>query len=182
MSRLNIFTRLDGGTWGRVQAESLQRRTLTVLGAFMLAAWNRFGAQGFLGPRAPVRFVLTGIYGWLALTLAIWFIAQRTGPSVEGSPIYLFQRAAASVTVAHFPLIILGMYMATFGAFIRTPVPGTILAVIVFAAWIPLLLSRAMQHMSDMERNRALALAAIPYLLWLAWIGRFLHSQVGHLL
>jgi hypothetical protein len=101
---------------------------------------------------------------------------------VPGTELFSLQRAAASVTVAHFPLIILGFYIATFGAFIRNPLPGTVLAVVVFAVWMPVLLGRAMQHLTDVETVTALRLIAVPYLLWLAWIGRYLYLQVGHLL
>lgn len=182
MSRFSIFLRVDNGTWSRVQAETLPRRTLTVFAAFALAAWNRLGVQGFLGPRAPVRMILTGIYGWIALTVLVWLIAQRREPAVRGTTVYSLQRAATSITVAHFPLIILGMYIATFGAFIRSPTPGTVLAIAVFAVWMPALLSRAMQHLTDIHTGPALALITVPYLLWLAWIGRYLNDQVGHLL
>ncbi len=182
MSSFPIFLRIDTGTWSRAQAETLPRRTLTVVGAFALAAWNRFGAQGFLGPRAPIRLMLTGLYGWLALTFVIWLVARSREASVPGSATYTLQRTAAAVTVAHFPLIILGFYIATFGAFIRTPVPGTLLAVAVFAFWIPALLIKAMQHLVDTSSTTALLLIAVPYLLWLGWIGRYLFVQVGHLL
>jgi hypothetical protein len=182
MSRFPIFLRVDNGTWSRVQADTLPRRVLTVVAAFTLAAWNRFGSQGFLGPRSPARMILTGVYGWLALTILVWLIARRREPAVPGTELFSLQRAAASVTVAHFPLIILGFYIATFGAFIRNPLPGTVLAVVVFAVWMPVLLGRAMQHLTDVETVTALRLIAVPYLLWLAWIGRYLYLQVGHLL
>ena len=70
MTRFPIFLRIDPGTWTRVQVETLNRRVLTVVAAFALAAWNRFGAQGFLGPRAPIRLLVTGIWGWLLISLA----------------------------------------------------------------------------------------------------------------
>lgn len=182
MSRFPIFLRVDQGTWSRVQAETMPRRLLTVVAAFLLAAWNRFGAQGFLGPRSPARMVLTGIYGWLALAILIWIIARRREPAVPGTELSSLQRAAAAVAVAHFPLIILGFYIATFGAFIRTPLPGTVLAVAVFAVWVPALLGRAMQHLTDVDRVAAFGLIVLPYALWLAWVGRYLYLQVGHLL
>lgn len=188
MSRFPIFLRVDRGTWANVQAETMPRRVVTVVAAFALSAWNRFGAQAALGPRSPMRMILTGIYGWLALTLLIWLIARSRSQSDERSQshdegtLWSLQRAGAAVAVAHFPLIILSFYMATFGAFIRTPIPGTILAVAVFAVWIPVLLVRAMQHLIDVERPMAFGLIVIPYLLWLAWIGRYLFFQVGHLL
>jgi hypothetical protein len=177
-----IFLRVDTGTWSRVHADTLPRRMLTVVAAFVLAAWNRFGSQGFLGPRSPSRMILTGVYGWLALTVVLWLIARRREPEVPGTELFSLQRAAASVTVAHFPLIILGFYIATFGAFIRNPLPGTVLAVVVFAVWIPALLGRALQHLTDVDTVNALGLIAVPYVLWLAWIGRYLYLQVGHLL
>jgi len=182
MSRFPIFLRADEGTWSRVQAETLPSRALTVLSAFGLAAWNRFGAQGVLSPRAPIRMILTGIYGWLALSLVLWLIARRREQFNSGTVLFSLQRTAASVAVAHFPLIILGFYIATFGNFIRTPVPGLVLAAIVFALWIPALLGRAMRHLADVDTFTAMGLIAVPYVLWLAWIGRYLHLQVGHLL
>ena len=47
---------------------------------------------------------------------------------------------------------------------------------------MPVLLSRAMQHLTDIDRAPPFGLIAIPYVLWLAWIGRYLYLQVGHLL
>lgn len=181
-----IFLRIDKGTWSRVSETTFPRRSLTILAAFTLSAWNRFGSQAFLGPRAPLRFILTGIYGWLALSLLIWFVGSRFDGDLIDDWWRTLQRTAASVSVAHFPLIILGFYIATFGNFIRNPWPGTVLAVLVFTVWIPVLLARALQHIVPIElgRERGKAVAAVvgPYLLWLLWIGRFLWQQVGHLL
>ena len=86
------------------------------------------------------------------------------------------------MTVPHFPLFILGMYMGTIGAFIRTPIPGVILAILVFVAWIPTLYVRAMQHLTDVSTVKAAALMVGPYALWLAVIGRYLWQQLNHLL
>ena len=181
-----IFLRIDKGTWSRISETTLPRRALTILAAFALSAWNRFGSQAFLGPRAPVRFILTGIYGWLALSFLVWLVGTRFDNDLVGDWWRTLQRTAASVSVAHFPLIILGFYIATLGNFIRNPWPGTVLAVVVFTVWIPTLLARALQHIVPIElgrdRPKALLAIAVPYLLWLLWIGRFLNQQVGHLL
>jgi len=182
MSSFPIFLRVDAGTWSRVTAASLPNRTLTVVAGFALAAWNRFGAQGFFDPRALLRMLLTGIWGWLGLTIVVWLIASRLDDDVRSTPLVTLQRMAASVSVAHFPLIILGFYIATFGAFIRTPIPGTVLAVAAFGVWIPHLLMRAVRHVADVSVTRAATVVVLPYLLWLAIIGRWLFVQVGHLL
>gem|GEM_PF-1435006 len=181
-ARFPIFLRTDVGTWTRIQVEMLPRRMLTVVAAFALAAWNRFGAQGFLGPRAPIRMLMVGLWGWLALSIIVWLIARRFDEDLRNDPLYGIQRAAASMTVTHFPVIILGMYMATFGAFIRTPIPGFILAVAVFAGWIPALYIRAMKHLTDVDTKTAAMAMAIPYALWLATVGRYLWQLVGHLI
>lgn len=182
MTRFPIFLRIDPGTWTRIQVETLPRRMLTVVGAFVLAAWNRFGAQGFLGPSAPVRMLLTGIWGWLILSLIVWLIAQTRNEELRGDPLYGLQRAAVSMTVPHFPVIILGFYMATAGAFIRTPIPGIVLAVLVFGAWVPVLYVRAMKHLADVNTKTAAVAMIGPYVLWLVTIGRYLFQQVGHLI
>ena len=96
--RFPIFLRIDPGTWTRVQVEHLHRRILTVLGAFVLAAWNRFGAQGFLGPRAPLRMLLIGLWGWIALSVVVWLVARTLDEDLRDDPLYGLQRAAVSMT------------------------------------------------------------------------------------
>ena len=182
VTRFPIFLRMDPGTWTRVQVETLQRRVLTVIAAFALAAWNRFGAQGFLGPRAPIRMLLIGIWGWLVLSFIVWLIARRFDEDLRNDPLYGFQRAAVSMSVTYFPVIIVGFYMATFGAFIRTPIPGLILLAVAVFAWIPALYARAMQHLTNLDRGPAVLAIAVPYLLWLATVGRYWWQQVGHLI
>lgn len=182
MTRLPTFFRTDPGTWTRIQVETLPRRTLTVLGAFALAAWNRFGAQGFLGPRAPVRMLLIGIWGWLILSVVVWLIARTRSEQLRDDPLYGLQRSAAAMTVPHFPVLILGFYMATAGAFVRTPIPGLVLAIVFFVAWVPALYARALQHLTDVDTKTATLAMVGPYLLWLATIGRYLWQQVGHLI
>lgn len=182
MSRFRIFLRADVGTWTRVQVETLPTRMLTVVGAFVLAAWNRFGVQGILGPRAPIRFLLVGLWGWIALSLVVWLIARRFDEDLRADPLYGIQRTAVSMTVTHFPIVIAGFYMATFGAFIRTPIPGLIIAIACFAVWIPWLYIRAMKHLADVD-NKTAAMAMVgPYVIWLVTIGRYLWQQVGHLI
>ncbi len=182
MTRFPIFLRIDPGTWTRVQVETLNRRVLTVVAAFALAAWNRFGAQGFLGPRAPLRLLLTGIWGWLLLSVVVWFLASRVNEDLRNDPLYGIQRAAVSMTVTHFPVIIIGFYMATFGAFIRTPIPGLLLLAVAVFGWIPSLYIRAMQHLTGVDLKAAAVAMIGPYVLWLATVGQYLWRQVGHLI
>lgn len=192
MTRFMNFLRVDHYTWVRVIPQALPRRVVTVVGAFVLAAWNRFGAQAALGPRAPVRMILTGIYGWLAWSILVWLLAAWVSSRTEGPDdrpdakvtldVLSFQRAAVAMTVPHFPLIIVGFYIATFGSFIRSPIPGIVIVVIAFAVWIPALVIRAFQHLTDINRPIAAGLMLLPYLLWLGTIGRYLFNQVGHLI
>ena len=98
MTRFPIFLRIDPGTWTRVQVETLNRRVLTVVAAFALAAWNRFGAQGFLGPRAPIRLLLTGIWGWVLISVIVWFFASRIDEDLRSDPLYGLQRACLLYT------------------------------------------------------------------------------------
>ena len=182
MTRFPIFLRIDPGTWTRVQVETLNRRVLTVVAAFALAAWNRFGAQGFLGPRAPIRLLLTGIWGWVLISVVVWFFASRVDEDLRNDPLYGLQRAAVAMTVPHFPVIIVGFYIATFGAFIRTPIPGLILATAAVLAWIPALYVRAMQHLTGADTKTAALTMLGPYVLWLVTVGQYLWRQVGHLI
>lgn len=126
--------------------------------------------------------LLTGLWGWVVLSVLIWICISllTTGP-VQNRLVAL-QRTAASVAVAHFPLNILGLYVATFGQFIASRRPGIVLATIVFALWIPRLLVKTVEHSSGVSGIDALKIVAVPYVLWLAWIGRYLYLQLGHLL
>lgn len=192
LTRFMNFLRIDNYTWARVLPQELPRRLITVVAAFTLAAWNRFGAQAALGPRAPIRVILTGIYGWLGWSILVWLLAIWIGQRGEvaadepaaplGFDPLSFQRAATAMTVPHFPLIVIGFYIATFGVFIRSQIPGIVIAVLVFGIWIPALATKAVQHLTDLDRNRAVVAVVLPYVLWLAVIGRYLFNQVGHLI
>ena len=64
MSRLGTLTQLDHRTWSTISYQQLPGRAMTVLFAYVIMAWNRFGLLGFVAPRAPVRLVLIGVYVW----------------------------------------------------------------------------------------------------------------------
>ena len=58
---------------------------------------------------------------------------------------------------------------------------GNAIAFAVFVVWMPGMLASAVVWAYDVPLWRALALVAVPYVLWLATAGRYLFIQVGHL-
>ncbi len=69
--------RVDRATWARYQAVGgLGSAVLITMGAYAILAFDRFGIQGLLAPRATVRILLMGFYGWLWLAGAAWLVGR----------------------------------------------------------------------------------------------------------
>ena len=78
MTALGRWLRLDESSWARfARLGTLSNAAFITLGSYALLAFDRFGMQGLTAPRAPVRMVLAGLYGWLGLSVAIWLHCAR---------------------------------------------------------------------------------------------------------
>ena len=168
---------LDDLTWSTIGYQELPGRFLTVLFAYGIMSWNRFGLLSFTEPRAATRLVLVGIYTWIALAAVLWLTGRRAA-----TPVVPTKDAAIAACVIHIPLVALGFFMAIVAGFARILGPGAILAVIVVALWMPALIAPAVHDLADLPWSRAVPFAAVVQLVWLVGTGRYLHDQVGHLL
>lgn len=164
-------------TWETIGHQQLRGRTMTVLFAYGVLAWNRFGFLTFSAPRAPMRFLLLGVYAWLALAAAVW-LASRLSPQGPAT----LRDAAVATAISHTPLVGLGFFMAIVAGFARIHGPGVIMAAFVFALWMPALLARSFHDIARMPWIQAIGAAVVVQLVWLATLGRHLNDQVGHLL
>lgn len=174
--------------WDRNVDVSLKPAAALVLGAWVLMAWSRFGAQGLTAPRVAVRFVLVGLYGWLALAVLVWAAGRladqllaRPGGGPEGAGPEL-ARIVQFTGLAHRPLIILGFVIQFAAVLLRLQGPGLVLAIAALGLWMPAMLVAAVTSAFAVGPLRAALVVAGPYLAWLATAGRFLNQQVGHLL
>lgn len=177
LKALGRLLQIDGLTWATIEFQHLRGRTLTVLFAWGIMAWNRFGLLSFAAPRAPLRLILVGVYSWLGLAAAVWVAS-----SLAGSAIVRMRDAAVATAIVHVPLVALGFFVAIVAGFARILGPGTVVAVFVFALWMPALLYRAFREVAGLERSYAAATAVVVHLAWLAGPGNLLRTQVGHLL
>ncbi len=172
--------RLDASTWLPPRRATVVGAAVASISAFTLLALNRFGGQGIATPRAPVRFVLTGFYSWIALAGLLWLSARFTNHS-NGS----FQTLRQFVTLsgaAHFPVIVLGLVLFVSVGLFQLVGPGLVAAVFVFAFWMPAMLVAGTKWVFGLRIGRAMGVVAVPYLAWLATTGRYVLSLVGHLL
>jgi len=177
MSRVGTALQLDERTWSTVSYQELSGRIMTVVFAYGVLTWNRFGLITLSEPRQPVRFILIGIYSWMAIALVIW------GASNWGTRGRVrLHDAAVAASIAHVPLVALSFFMAIVAGFARILGPGAVLAALTFALWMPALLAHAFRHVAGLSWPVALGSAAVLQLTWLATTGRYLHQQVGHLL
>lgn len=172
-------------SWDRARGGDLGPPVFTALGAWLIMAWNRFGLQGLAAPRAAVRFILIGFYAWMGLALLLWLasrvIARPTsgsGPPSEPDPKMLIRLSG----LAHRPLVIIGLVLQVTGFFLPTAGVGLVIAVAGLALWMPAMLVGAVVWARPRPVGQALAVVAVPYFVWLVVVGRFLDSQVGHLL
>lgn len=170
--------RLDESSWDRLAHEgSLGGAALVAMGAYVVLAFDRFGPQGFFAPRATIRFLLAGFYGWLWLAVAAWvlgWILVRSGARFE--PVFRVYG------FAHLPMLVLAVTIQVISVLFRLPGPALLVAVFGFVLWMPALLVAATRTSFSVGRMKAVAIVAGPYLVWLLVVGRSLVAQLGHLL
>lgn len=170
--------------WDAIAEVELPKAILTVVGAWTLLAWSRFGLQGLSAPRAGVRFVLVGVYAWIAMALILFAIGlarQRlaTAPARSSPP--GLTRLLQFVGLAHQPLVV-GGFLLQFATILPIPFLAATLAGFTVGFWLPAMLGAAVSSMFDTDPGPAAALTAAIYLPWLASAGWYLSDRVGHLL
>ncbi len=169
--------RLDRGVWTRfAQYGGLGSALLIAVGAYGVLAFDRFGIQGVLEPKAPTRLILVGFYGWVWLAGASWGVTR-----------FVFGVASDWLTVfrlfghAHMPL--LAMAMTIQFASVGLQAFGVAAVVATFAlVWMPALLVAAAREAFGLEVGRAMLVVVGPFIVWVVVIVRWLETQLGHLL
>ncbi len=170
--------RLVQETWRTLAATgTLGGAALVTIGAYAIFAFDRLGIQGVVDPRATVRLLLVGFYGWLWLAVSAWAI----GRVVLGA-------AAALAAVmrlygnAHLPLVFVAIGIQVFSVVARTQNPALVIAVLASLVWMPAMLVAATRVVFDLQPRKAALVVVGPYLVWLLTVGRYLVAQLGHLL
>ena len=147
------------------------------IGAYAILAFNRFGLQGFLAPRAPIRMLLVGLYGWLWLAGAVWLIARtRFRSTVPFGPVFRL------IGQAHLPLLMISVTIQALAVSFRLFGPGLWVSVFSALFWMPALLTMAARTAPGITDGEALRIVIAPNLVWLILVGWYLQVQVGHLL
>jgi hypothetical protein len=171
------FLRLDSRRWSRYAATGgLDTAMLIVLGAYTILALDRLGLQMVLYPRPAVRLVLAGLYGWLGLAGMVWLVGRRRFPEVTFRTVFLL------VGFAHTPLVVLGLTIQFTSVVLQFLGPAFSIAIFTTVFWLPALLTAAVRAAYLIDSRQSLRLVIGPYLLWLAVVGRYLASQLGHLI
>lgn len=169
--------RLDRGSWSRLEADKgLAVAGLVAMGAYGVLAYDRFGPQAFFEPRATVRFLLTGFYGWLWLAGAAWVIG-RTLLNSEASFLSLFRLYG----YAHLPLLVLAITIQLVSVLFHVLGPASMVAIFVVVFWLPASLIAATRTALSVAARTAFLVAVGPYVVWLLVVGRSLQTQLGHL-
>jgi len=174
---LGMWLQTSERVWRSLEYQQLRSRGLTVLFAYVVLAWNRFGLISFSTPRAPMQLILVGVYGWLGMAALIWLASQLLSDwKID------FHRAAVATAIAHVPLVFLAFFMAIVAGFARLTGPSAVVALLVAGLWMPALLTRGFHDGGGLRLKPALAAAVVTQLIWTATVGRYLVDQVGHLL
>jgi hypothetical protein len=178
MIRTRQMLRLDSRAWNRLTEEATVAGAAAVtIGAFAIFVWDRSGLQAVVAPRASFRLVLIGFYGWVGLTLAIGAVARFVrGINVRSGVM------GRLVGLAHFPLFVLAIVIQGAAVALQVQGPGLVMAVFVFAFWMPAQLVAATRAAYALETGEAMLVVGGPYLLWSIVVGGALMRQVGHLL
>lgn len=177
---------LDRDRWVRLGRVSVWPAMVLVVAASVVLAWSRFGGLAVDAPRAFLRMVLVGVWGWLGLGSAIWLAARllrsagRLAGSGRSTP--RLERTLAVVGFAHAPVLLLGVVIVIGAGALQLFGVGQVVAVVVFGFWFPALLVAAASHSFDLDPLRAIGVVSVPYALWLPFVGRHLLERVQHLL
>ncbi len=178
---LREVLRLTVGRWDGIDGSFPYRGLVTVGSAWALLAWARFGAQAVEGPRAVLRFLLVGIYVWLAQAAVVWAVGRLAGRAGRRGPMPGPTRALQFTGLAHQPVVILGLALQI-GAILPLPLLFTGLAVATLLAWFPAQLVTAMVSAFGRVDRWSLVAATVAYGGWLALAGRYLLPRIGHLI
>ncbi len=172
--------RLTTARWESIPPAPPLKAAATVIGSWLVLAWGRFGFQGIASPRALTRFVLVGVYGWLAVAAVAWLgsvlLARVRDERRPADPVRVLQVTGLS----HQPLLVFGVLLQV-GQL--APIPGlmTVVAVLTIALWAPAILAAALAATLGPPRRSALATTAVAAGLWFIVSGRYLLAQLGHL-
>jgi hypothetical protein len=134
--------RLTTARWESIPPAPPLKAAATVIGSWLVLAWGRFGFQGIASPRALTRFVLVGVYGWLAVAAVAWLgsvlLARVRDERRPADPVRVLQVTGLS----HQPLLVFGVLLQV-GQL--APIPGlmTVVAVLTIALWAPAILAAA---------------------------------------
>jgi hypothetical protein len=170
--------RVDRATWVRYDAVGgLGSAVLITMGAYAILAFDRFGIQGLLAPRATVRILLIGLYGWLWLAGVAWSVGRLVlatqAPFATVFRLYGF---------AHLPLLLVAITIQVVSVALRVLGPSLAVALLGVVVWMPALLVSASRQAFELDTRPAFLLIAGPFLLWLVVVGGVLTAQLGHLL
>ncbi len=178
VTAMGRWLRLDEASWSRyARLGTIWNAVVITLGAYALLAFDRFGIQGVVAPRAPVRMLLTGFYGWVGLGLGIWLMA-RVKLGTSASPATVIRLVGR----AHIPLLLVALTIQVLAVSFLVFGPALWLALFSIGVWIPAMLLAATRKALTLDARTAALMAIGPYLLWLLIVGRYLELQVGHLL
>lgn len=156
---------------------SLASSTAVVVIAGAALALSRFGGLSLTAPRAFTRLALVVVWGWIALSVAIWLLeslVRRRSLSRQG-----VRATLVSAGRAHLSLIGLGVVVFFASVALRTRWPGLLASIGVLGWWFPAALI-GIPSMPD-SWSRRVAIIAPAYAGWLLTVGRHLHQQLGHL-
>ncbi len=170
--------RLDQEAWRNLAATgTLGGATLVTIGAYAIFAFDRLGIQGVVDPRATVRLLLVGFYGWLWLAVSAWAIG-RLALGADAA----FAMVLRLYGNAHLPLVFVAIGIQVFSVVARSQGPALLIAVLAGLVWMPAMLVAATRRSFDLEPGKAALVVLLPYLVWLLTVGRYLIAQLGHLL
>lgn len=170
--------RLDVASWDRVShMGTMVSAAATSVGAYTFLAFDRFGFQAFVAPRASMRMLLVGFYGWLGLTGLAWLIARRRNLDLPA-----FGEAFGIYGHAHLPLLLLAFVIQMVAVVVQSLGPSLYFAVFVFGFWMPAALLAATRYLFTTTLRSAALVVIPPYIVWMVVVGGYLFGQVGHLL
>ncbi len=135
--------RLTPSRWEAIVPDAPERGAATVIGAWLLLAFGRFGLPAITEPRALLRFVLVGVYVWLAMAAVVWAVGRTARATGRAGAVPDLTQALQFTGLAHQPTVVLGALLLL-GQVVPAIWPFTVGSALTLGVWLPGLLRAAM--------------------------------------
>lgn len=175
---MNILRALGLGPqrWDGVESSRWFTGAAVAVVAGALLALNRLGGLATQSPRAFTRVLSLTVWGWIGLSLLLWFgvaVAQRASLAP-------FSRCVIIAGRSYIALVGLALVLFAAAGLFEMLWVGRVAVVLAGAAMVITVVG-GLRHVVRLGWVSAATVGTVAYTAWIVTVGRELDQQLGHL-